>query len=242
MAKPIIGITLDSQESGGYSRYKWYALREHYADVIAQCGGIPLPLTHYEGLSEEFAGMIHGLLITGGGFDVPPHLYGEHVLHELTKLNERRTLFEFSMARQMMKYQKPCLGICGGMQLLNVLRGGTLIQDIPSFLPDSTIQHMQEDCRHKPSHEVTILGSTRLIEFADGKERVLVNSVHHQAVKEVGQGLVVSALADDGIIEAIEDPLHPYFVGVQWHPEFIVSALDRKLIKAFVDVSKVRLP
>ncbi|MBN9565596.1 MAG: gamma-glutamyl-gamma-aminobutyrate hydrolase family protein [Alphaproteobacteria bacterium] len=127
MSKPIIGITLDSQQPGGYSRYKWYALREHYADVIAACGGIPLPLTHYEDLSEEFGTIIHGLLITGGGFDVPPHLYGEPKVHDTVKLNERRSLFEISVVRQMMRFQKPCLGICGGMQLLNVLRGGGLI-------------------------------------------------------------------------------------------------------------------
>ena len=125
----------------------------------------------------------------------------------------------------------PLLGICGGAQLLNVALGGTLIQHIPDAVPGA-LAHEQPNPRNEAGHLITIKEKTHLAKITDMKE-VPVNSSHHQAIKEPGENVVVNAVASDGVIEGIELSDHPFCVGVQWHPEFLISKADEKLFTAF---------
>ena len=131
---------------------------------------------------------------------------------------------------------KPVLGICGGEQLLNVMLGGTLIQHIEDAV-NGHILHEQPNPRHTAGHGVT-LAKDSLLRRICGTDRLMINSAHHQAVRDVGPGIVVNATADDGIIEGLEDPRKRFCVGVQWHPEYTVDPGDAKLIGAFVAAAR----
>src|SRR4051794_9169728 len=120
MSRPIIGITLDSEPPGGYSKLPWYALRENYCDAVVRAGGLPVPLPHEPELAEDYLGRIDGLVVTGGAFDVARALFGAASRHETVKTKDRRTAFEVAVTRLAHAADKPILGICGGQQLLNV--------------------------------------------------------------------------------------------------------------------------
>jgi putative glutamine amidotransferase len=132
----------------------------------------------------------------------------------------------------MVERNKPVLGICGGEQLLNVVLGGTLIQHIPDRIPGA-LEHEQKNARTEPGHEIAIVPATLLHRIA-GVEKAAVNTAHHQAVAKVAPGAVVNATTSDGVIEGIELPAHPFCLGVQWHPEYFVSPIDKKIFDAFV--------
>jgi putative glutamine amidotransferase len=236
MRQPVIGITLDYEDKGGYSKMPWYALRENYCSSISAFGGIPMPLPHEIGLVEGFLGMIDGLVITGGAFDVSPALYGESHTHETVVTKDRRTRFEYGITTGAINKKIPILGICGGQQLLNVVLGGTLIQHIPDSITNP-LEHEQKNPRTEPGHEVSVTPGTLLHRIV-GAATISVNSAHHQAVAKTAPGCVVDATAPDGVIEGIELPSHPFCLGVQWHPEYFVSEADRKIMHAFVDSSR----
>jgi putative glutamine amidotransferase len=237
-SRPVIGITLDAEPPGGYSRFPWYALRANYCDAIAAAGGLPLPLPHEPELAAEYLARIDGLVVTGGAFDVDPALFGADSRHPTVKTKDRRTAFELAMVRGAHASDMPVLGICGGEQLLNVVLGGTLIQHIPDEVPGA-LAHEQPNPRDQPGHEVAVVPGTQLHRIT-GAERLPVNSAHHQAVKTVGPGIVINARAADGVIEGIEDPSRRFCIGVEWHPEFALSAGDTRLLAAFVAASLER--
>lgn len=233
MSKPIvIDLTLDSEAPGGYSRFPWYAIRENYCTAIARAGGVPLPLPHEPDLVETYAGMIDGLVVTGGAFDLDPTLYGDTSRHDTVVTKDRRTRFEFDILRAMLAADKAVLGICGGQQLLNVVLGGSLIQHIPDAVPDA-LAHEQPNPRDEPGHDVEIVAGTLLHRLV-GSTRLAVNSAHHQAVREIGPGIIVNARATDGVIEGIEAPGYRFCLGVQWHPEFELSAGDTAIFTALL--------
>ena len=236
MNKPLIGLTVDSSCDTSYSIYPWYALRENYADSIHQAGGIPILIPHSIDLVEHYIDLIDGLVITGGDFDHDPKLYGDDEIHEKTTVNPERTAFEYSLLQQALKVNLPFLGICAGQQLLNIVRGGTLIQYIPDAFPKA-INHNQSECRHKPTHDVTVKEGTLLRSINNNKASAYVNTSHNQAVKKVGENLVVNAIAVDGVIEGIEDPNHDFCLGIQWHPEFFVGDLDREIFMRFIQAA-----
>ena len=232
-ARPLVGITLDSEEGGGgYSKLPWYALRQNYCDTVAMAGGLPLALPHEPDLALTYLETIKGLIVTGGAFDVDPRLYGAGERHATVKLKERRTRFERAVTRGALDRDMPVLGICGGQQLLNVVLGGTLIQHIPDAVPGA-LAHEQPNPRTEPGHEVIVEPGT-LLHRITRADRLPVNSAHHQAAELVGPGIVVSGRAPDGIIEAIEDPTHRFCLGVEWHPEYLISDSDRAILEAFV--------
>jgi putative glutamine amidotransferase len=234
---PVIGFTLDYETGGGYSKMPWYAIRENYLTAISRLGGIPLPLPHELHLVDHYFEMIDALVVTGGAFDIPPEFYGETSRHEkVTVLKERRTAFESAMTRKAIDQKKPLLAICGGQQLLGVLTGGTLIQHIPDKIADA-LAHEQPNPRTEPGHTVSIAKGTLLHRIV-GADTIEVNSAHHQAVDKVGRDVVIDATAPDGVVEGIELPSHPFCLGVQWHPEYIVSDADNKIMAAFVEASK----
>ncbi|MCR6629716.1 MAG: gamma-glutamyl-gamma-aminobutyrate hydrolase family protein [Magnetospirillum sp.] len=235
-ATPVIGITLDSEEPGGYSTFPWYALRQNYCGAVAAAGGLPVALPHEPELAAAYLDRLDGLIITGGAFDVDPALFGAAERHATVRLKDRRTRFELAVLQGALERDLPVLGICGGQQLLNVALGGTLIQHIPDAVP-GCLAHEQTNPRDQAGHEVALVAGTRLAAIA-GTPRLGVNSSHHQAVAAVAPGCVVNAVAPDGVIEGIEDPRRAFCMGVQWHPEFTISAADAALFSAFIEACR----
>ena len=232
MTQPLIGLPLDSDEGEGISRTARYGLRANYADAIAEAGGMPVGLPHAPDAVEAYADRLDALVVTGGAFDVDPAMFGADVKHATVTLKPNRTSFELGITKAMLQRKKPVLGICGGQQLLNVILGGTLIQHIEDEVKDSLL-HEQPNPRSQPGHAVKVTPGSLLHKIA-GEAEIKVNSAHHQAVKSVGPGIVVNAVASDGVIEGIEDPRLPFCIGVQWHPEFRIAAADKKLFQALI--------
>ena len=231
--KPLIGITLDAEEPGGYTEYPWYALRENYCSSITNAGGVPFPLTHDLTLVSDYLSLIDGLVITGGSHDIDPTLYGIPERHATVTLKPQRTTFEMAIAKAVLNKNLPLLGICGGHQVINVALGGTLIQHIPDEVPNC-LEHVQKNTRYEPWHTVTILKETRLYKII-GTDEIDVNSGHHQAIQNPGKECVINALAPDGVIEGFEAPQYRFCLGIQWHPEFIVTPYDALIFKAFIE-------
>jgi putative glutamine amidotransferase len=236
MAQPVIGLTLDSEPPGGYSKtHPWYALRENYCTAVVRAGGLPILLPHEPEQAGAYLGLIDGLLVTGGAFDVDPALFGAGARHATVTTKDRRTAFELSVTRSAVERDIAVLGICGGQQLLNVALGGTLIQHIPDEVANA-LAHEQPNPRTEAGHTVRLTRGTRLRRIA-GADELPVNSAHHQAVKDVAPGLVVDAVAEDGVIEGIEDPRRAFCIGVQWHPEYAISEGDVRIFAAFIEAA-----
>ncbi len=229
---PVIGITLDSEQPGGYSKYPWYAIRQNYADAIVAAGGLPVALPHHASLATEYLDRIDALVVTGGAFDVDPGLYGDADRHATVTLKEGRTAAELALTKDALARHMPVLGICGGQQLLAVALGGTLIQHIPDAI-DASLEHEQPNPRHEPGHPVSVRSGTLLHRIV-GTSEMQVNSSHHQAVREPGPYAVVNAVAPDQVIEGVEDPRHRFCLGVQWHPEFFIDPGDRRIFDALI--------
>jgi putative glutamine amidotransferase len=228
---PVIGVTLDSEQPGGYSKFPWYALRSNYADAIFAAGGLPMALAHHEAAA-AYLDAIDALVVTGGAFDVDPAMYGEGGRHATVKLKEGRTATELALVQGALARDMPVLGICGGQQLLAVALGGSLIQHIPDSVPDA-LAHEQPNPRDQPGHPVRVTPGTLLHRIV-GATEMAVNSSHHQAVRAPGPHAVVDAVAPDGVIEGIEDPRYRFCLGVQWHPEFHIDPGDRRIFDALI--------
>lgn len=233
---PVIGFTLDYEEVQTYSKLPWYALRDNYMASVAQAGGIPIGLPHEVALVEQYLDLIDGLIITGGNFDIPPSYYSDEPQHETVITKDRRTQFEFAITRGAIERNIPVFGICGGEQLLNVVLGGTLIQHVPDVFPDG-LAHEQPNPRTEAGHDVSVEAGTLLARIV-GKDRIAVNSAHHQAVATVPDGVVINSYAPDGVIEGIEYTAHPFCLGVQWHPEYHITPADTALFDALVGASR----
>jgi putative glutamine amidotransferase len=230
--RPIIGVTLDSESPGGYSKFPWYALRQNYADAILAAGGLPMALPHAPDLAAAYLDRIDALVVTGGAFDVDPALYGGGAQHATVTLKAGRTAAELALTQGAMARGLPVLGICGGEQLLAVALGGTLIQHIPDAVPDA-LAHEQPNPRNEPGHAVAVVPGTLLHRIV-GATTMQVNSAHHQAVRDPGRDATVNARAPDGVVEGIEDSARRFCLGVQWHPEFFIDPGDRRIFDALI--------
>lgn len=198
-------------------------MRSTYVNAILRAGGLPLLGFPYssnaESVVESLLAKVDGLLLTGGK-DLHPLLFGEQPQKGIGLVFPERDDFEIALARRALELEIPVLGICRGMQVLNVAAGGTLHQDIANDA--SLISHAQTAARSREWHSVSFEPTSKLAEvFREtiGNRSLNVNSIHHQAVANVAGGWVVSAVAPDGIIEAIECPTREFAIGVQWHPE-----------------------
>ena len=232
----MIGLTLDSEAPGGYSKYPWYALRENYCGAVARAGGLPILLPHETEMTDNYLAGLDGLLVTGGAFDVDPKLFGAAERHDSVTTKDRRTAFELAATRGALERGLPILGICGGQQLLNVALGGTLIQHIPDEI-EAALEHEQPNPRDEPGHRVAVTPGSMLHRIC-GTAELPVNSAHHQAAKAAGPDVAVNAVAPDGVIEGIELPSHRFCLGVQWHPEYAISPGDEAIFTAFVAAAR----
>ncbi len=212
-AKPIIGIGSDLHLTAG-KRDRAFAYTS-YIESLRQSGAVPVIIPPQPENAAAIVAGLDGILLAGGD-DCDPSIYGEDRHETVEPMDPRRQDNDLTLARLARQQGIPTLGICLGMQMMNVAAGGSLIQDIPSAV-ETDIEHVSvpED---RARHDVFVDPSTRLASILGGRE-LNVNSSHHQAIRDIGEGLQVTAHAPDGIIEGLEDPKHPFYVGVQWHPE-----------------------
>ncbi|MBM2838946.1 MAG: gamma-glutamyl-gamma-aminobutyrate hydrolase [Deltaproteobacteria bacterium] len=224
--KPLIGITGDIDERDG-KRYLYIDTR--YGSLIEEYGGIPLLLHPAESVKEVIS-KIDGLLLSGGE-DIHPKYYGEEPKYPMELSPDIRTEFEIALVKEAMVKGLPILGICHGMQLLNVALGGMLYQDLKrqNFVAK---EHQLGDGRH----QVFITRGTQFFKIM-GRTAINVTSTHHQAVKNIAKGLRVCVRTTDSVIEGFEMPEYPFLIGVQWHPEKEPDEDSRRLFQGFIDQS-----
>jgi len=232
---PLIGITarLDAEDN--------IYLKRNYAEATQAAGGVPvhIPLIPRREYLNSLAGKIDGLLLSGSNSDLDPVFYGEEPHPRLGTVTPERDNTDLILLEIAEERKLPVLGICFGLQSLNVSRGGTLFQDLESQYTDP-IKHQQGQVVDRPSHHVTLEGSSLLAQLA-GADLVRVNSSHHQAIKGVGRDLRVIARAHDGVIEAVVDTRPERFVlGVQWHPEvgWEHDAFSQAIFRRFIEATK----
>lgn len=228
--KPIIGITMHPSEGR-------QQINNPYVESIIQAGGIPLCIPIIQQGIHEVLSKVDGLLLIGG-YDINPNYYNEHPHSKIGRIETHRDECDFALLQGALNLNMPVLAVCRGLQVLNVLFGGSLYQDIPSQV-EGAMQHAQNSSRHEKVHAVTVLKETTLHSIVG--EQLMTNSFHHQSVKALGEGMVISATTNDGIIEAIEHPQYTFCLGVQWHPEELAIRDDiasKKLFEAFVTACK----
>ena len=207
-----------------------------YEEAVRRAGGTPRVLDLSHDAPADVVASVDALLLTGGG-DVQPSIYGAVAHPTFDAAEPGRDEYEIELVRRALEADIPVLAICRGIQVLNVARGGTLIQDIPDEV-GTTVNHRVANPPHSIAHEVWLESASLLHRLLDDDTHP-VNSRHHQAVKELGEGLVVTATAPDGIIEAIEDPARRFCLGVQWHPEnFFRTGEFRVLFEGLVQATR----
>ena len=211
-----------------------------YEESVRRAGGDARVLDLSAGSGDELMKGVDGLLLTGGG-DLDPVLYGEHRHATFDAAEPGRDAFEMDLVRRALDANLPVFAICRGIQVLNVACGGTLVQDIPEEMP-GTVVHSVREPSFAIAHDVWVASGSlleRLMRERLEGDTCAVNSRHHQAIKEVGNGLVVSATAPDGVIEAVEDPTRRFCLGVQWHPEnFYRTGEFRALFEGFIEAAR----
>ncbi len=229
--RPIIGIMPLWDEARQTVR-----MHPGYPDSVMASGGTPivLPFTTDPEQQAQLADLCDGFIFPGGQ-DVSPSVYGEQPFSDLVVCCEKRDALESAMLKLVMERNKPILAICRGLQFLNASLGGTLYQDLPTFLK-SDIAHNQSAPTHEPSHPVS-LGSGTPLQKQLGLDEAKVNSFHHQGIEKLADGLEPMAIAGDGLIESFFRPDSRFLWAVQWHPEmmFFHDENSRKIFKAFID-------
>lgn len=240
--QPIIGVTPDigiDDTSADLNDSNLF-LSHRYNQAVLNGGGIPmvLPLILSRKTLRSALDRLHGVLVTGGNFDIDPILYGEKPLELIREIKKYRTQFELELITLALERDLPILGVCGGQQAINVVLGGSLYQDISTQVPHA-LEHEQRTPKGQSSHTINILTKTKLHGIV-GCKAIKVNTSHHQAVKEPGKGLITNATAEDGIIEGIESTDHRFVLGVQWHPECLLerNLPQRKIFSSFVSACR----
>lgn len=226
--RPIIGISCSQKNGSDVS------LRREYVNAIVNNGGLPvlIPVNQEVEILMETMNVCHGLLLTGGG-DVDPEFYGGNKNSELIKnVDPARDSFEISLVKITLNQKKPILAICRGMQILNTALGGDLYQDLSLEVPGALNHQLEESLDN--FHPVKVNKNTYLRKFLN--EETIVNSNHHQAVKKIGNNLIVAAVSYDGVVEAVQVTNDLWVVGVQWHPERLDDGkIIPNLFSEFID-------
>jgi putative glutamine amidotransferase len=233
MTKPLIGIGSDIYVNTG-ERDRAFVYTT-YIEALRRAGAIPVIVPPQPENARDVVDELDGIVLAGG-FDCDPALYGEEQHPTVEPMDKRRQDGDLALAKVARERGIPTLGICLGMQMINVAAGGTLMQDIDSEMR-TEIEHAS-DPEDRARHDVLIENNTRLAAIV-GSSEINVNSSHHQAIKDVGAGLRVTAHAPDGVVEGLEDPKHPFYVGVQWHPEDMPKDDSAtKIFRAFVEAAR----
>ena len=236
---PLVGISCGGSET-------MTTLKTTYSDAVRLAGGLPvlIPVTRDSLTVEALVGRLDAVILSGGE-DIDPAYFGEAHLPELGAVNAPRDTFDVLLIRVALRQGKPLLGICRGEQVLNVVLGGTLYQDIPSQIPSSQLHHRQTEPSTVATQTITIEPGSRLAQIL-GATQIGVNSHHHQAVKDLAPGLVVTARTEDGVVEAYEGipsapdpygkPLGDRILATQFHPEAFTQAGDPVFLRIFQDL------
>jgi len=233
-SKPIIGIGSDILTTPGM-RDRAYVYTT-YVESLRKAGAVPVLIPPQAENATDVVESLDGVLLAGGD-DCDPTLYGEEPHPTVEPMDPRRQSSDLSLAKAARDKGIPTLGICLGLQVMNVAAGGTLVQDIDSQLK-TEIEHVSEP-EDRARHDVHIENGTQLSKILGGTAEMNVNSSHHQAIKRVGDGLRETAHAPDGIVEGLEDPRHPFYVGVQWHPEDMPGETSAaSIFGAFVEAAR----
>jgi putative glutamine amidotransferase len=226
--RPIIGVTASLNQSK-------VVIDQDVLDAILLSGGLPfvIPYTKDPMVAKQIINELDGLLLSGG-VDIDPTLFGEEPLPGLGQIMPERDYLEKLLIEDAMYHDLPILAICRGIQILNVISGGNMYQDIYTQT-SNPLQHSQKAPRNHLSHFVQVESASKLYQIVKDT-RFKVNSFHHQSVKQLAKGFKASATSKDGIIEAIESEVHRFVVGVQWHPENLIrfDVNARKLFDAFI--------
>jgi putative glutamine amidotransferase len=233
MHKPLIGIGSDvAQKDGERDRAFVYTT---YIESLKRAGAVPVIIPPQPENAADLLDGLDGILLAGGD-DCDPSEYGEEKHPSCETMDPRRQKNDLGLARLARQRRIPTLGICLGVQVMNVAAGGTLIQDIGAVVGNEIDHASEPSDRHR--HNVQIEAKTKLGSILGGRE-LNVNSSHHQAVGRIAEGFRVAAKAPDGVVEALEDPAHPFYVGVQWHPEDMPGeASATSIFGAFVDAAR----
>ncbi|MHB8170586.1 MAG: gamma-glutamyl-gamma-aminobutyrate hydrolase family protein [Thermincolia bacterium] len=232
--RPVIGITCahDNDLDRAY-------INQFYVRAVEKAGGIPilLPIVGEGACLNQMVHMVDGLLFSGGA-DLDPVCFGQEPMNRLGEITPERDFFELELARQALGADLAILAICRGIQLINIAAGGTVYQDVNSQVSHA-IKHYQKAPRWYPTHRMSIKPGSQLASILQTKD-VRVNSFHHQAVADVASGFKVTAVAADGVIEAIESENHKFVVGIQCHPECMWEKDETflRVFKCFVEAGK----
>lgn len=226
---PVIGISTNflTVDKGKFLGMERIYVNKDYVDAVNKAGGVPLLLPPVEDAETvcRYVRLCDGFILSGGG-DINPALYGETPHPKLEEFHSALDRSQWLLTQEILRADKPLLAVCRGVQLLNVVQGGTLWQDV-SAIDHPVMLHSQFSPRGDLFHPVDIVqGSILHRLFGDKLE---VNSFHHQCLKEPGKGLKITATAPDGIIEAVEMPERRFVIGIQWHPEMLLTASDTML-------------
>lgn len=234
--KPLIGISTNFMKDKGFVTT---TLSQDYSNAVLQAGGIPMPLPAFydDSYIDEIFLNIKGLLVSGG-YDIDPKKYGESVKKNLGIVTPERDDFELKLIEKALQKNIPILGICRGLQIINVFFGGNLYQDLPSEVDSKQLHAFPDGGRDFLSHKVKICDE-KIEKIFQGKE-FYVNTFHHQAIKNLGKDLLPMAYSDDGLIEGIYSPKYKFLVAVQWHPEtfFTKCVHQTSLFNEFVSSCK----
>ncbi|HZI51227.1 MAG TPA: gamma-glutamyl-gamma-aminobutyrate hydrolase family protein [Terriglobia bacterium] len=232
MTRPWIGIPTRFQDEHTTGKIRLYL------EPVLWAGGLPVMIPTFAppAVMNEYVARLDGVLLPGSSSDIDPARYGETPHARLGKMVPDRDALDFALLEHSERAQLPVLGICFGAQSLNVFRGGTLVQDIPSLV-SGAVFHDDHGEPQEPARHPVRMGEGSVLARLAGSNVVEVNSFHHQSVGLVGANLRAVAMAPDGVIEAIEDVSGRFVVGVQWHPErgFQDDAFARALFSQFVE-------
>ncbi|MGM8213822.1 gamma-glutamyl-gamma-aminobutyrate hydrolase family protein [Virgibacillus sp. W0430] len=239
MMQPIVGVVPSVDEKEGT-----YFINEDNIKALSAAGGIPvlLPYTQCKTSIDKMVAMIDGLYLTGGN-DIDPFHFGEEPHPHLGTVNQERDRFELKIVTEILEKKKPVFGVCKGCQIINVALGGSVYQDMYTQINKPLIQHQQKALYQFPSHNVHITEKSILWEITRSNT-IKVNSRHHQSVRQLGDTLIISGVASDGVIEAIESTEDQFILGVQWHPENMIENGDKtssKIYQAFIDACSTKV-
>ncbi len=240
--KPIIGITAGRRtDEGALTPLNRVDISANYANAVTAAGGVAIILPPIPASASSVIDVVDGLIFSGGS-DLDPALFGDSEVHADTYgIDDDRDAFELELARLSYERDLPVMGLCRGIQSLNVALGGTLHQHVPDI---SDIQHRQQEegvLSHNPIHPVRLEAGSLVAGIYDG-ETVETNSFHHQAIKDVAEPLTATGWSTDGLVEAVEAPDRTCFFAVQWHPEMMVSKRDEQLapFKRLIETASAR--